>query len=156
MTELRTTSRPSASARRVGYVIAAAVNAVLLWLIHVEPGWDAVPFLTPETPQVLGAIDAALIAGIAVDVVQVAWDPRWLTTVGSLVTTSFGLAAMVRLLQVFPFAFGPGSDWALVVRILLVLGIVGTAIALLVNLVALLRLLGSDARGPRGRRGPGR
>lgn len=156
MTELRTTRRAPASARRVGYVIAAAVNAVLLWLIHGWPGWHAVPFLTPETPQVLGAIDAALIAGIAVAVVQLAWDPRWLTAAGSLVTTAFGLAAMVRLLQVFPFAFGPGFDWALLVRILLVLGIVGTAIALLVNLVALLRLLGSDARGPRGRRGPGR
>jgi hypothetical protein len=123
----------------VGYVIAAAVNVVLLWLIHGWPGWHAVPFLTPETPQVLGAIDAALIAGIAVNAVQVAWDPRRLITVGSLVTTALGLAAMVRLLQVFPFAFGAGFDWALLVRILLVLGIVGTAIALLVDLIALLR-----------------
>jgi hypothetical protein len=131
----------------VGYVIAAAVNAVLLWLIHVEPGWDAVPFLTPETPQVLGAIDAALIAGIAVAVVQLAWDPRWLTTVGSLVTTALGLTAMVRLLRVFPFAFGAGFDWALLARILLVLGIAGTAIALLVNLVTLLRLVGPRTRG---------
>jgi hypothetical protein len=130
----------------VGYVIAAALNVVLLWLIHRWPGWAAVPFLTPETPQVLGAIDAALIAGIAVNAVQVAWDPRWLVAMGSLVTTALGLAAMVRVLQVFPFAFGPGFDWALLARVLLVLGIVGTAIGLVVSLVSMLRLFGSGPR----------
>jgi hypothetical protein len=54
---------------------------------------------------------------------------------------------MVRLLRVFPFAFGAGFDWALLARILLVLGIAGTAIALLVNLVTLLRLVGPRTRG---------
>ena len=39
------------------------------------------------------------------------------------------LAATVRMWQVFPFDFGSSSfDWALLVRILLVLGIVGVVI----------------------------
>lgn len=139
MSQVQTTRRPSAPDRRVGYMIAVGINAVLLWLIHGWPGWDVLPFLTADTPRVLGLIDASLVAGIAVNVVQVAWDPRWLTTVGALVTTAFGLAAMVRVLQVFPFAFGPGFDWALVARILLILGIAGTVIALLVNVVSLFR-----------------
>lgn len=140
MTELATTRRPSAPARKFGYVVAVAINAVLLWLIHGWPGWEAVPFLTPETPQVLGLVDASLAAAIAVNVVQLGWDPRWLVTVGSLVTTAFGLAAMVRMLQVFPFDFGRGSAWSPLARALLILGIAGTSIALLVYLVQLVRV----------------
>lgn len=146
MTELATTThRPSAPARRFGYVFAVAINAVLLWLIHGWPGWQAVPFLTPETTQVLGLVDASLAAAIAVNVVQLGWDPRWLVTLGSLVTTAFGLAAMVRMLQVFPFDFGRGSAWDPLARALLILAIVGTSIALVVYLVQLFRV-----RRPRG------
>jgi hypothetical protein len=146
MTELATTTRrPSAPARRFGYVVAVAINAVLLWLIHGWPGWQAVPFLTPETTQVLGLVDASLAAAIAVNVVQLGWDPRWLVTLGSLVTTAFGLAAMVRMLQVFPFDFGRGSAWDPLARALLILAIVGTSIALVVYLVQLVRV-----RRPRG------
>jgi hypothetical protein len=150
MAQLSVTGRPSASARRFGYVIAVVINAVLLWLIHGRPGWDAVPFLTPETTQVLGAVDASLAVAIAVDVVQFGWDPRWLVTAGSSVTTAFGLWVMVRMLQVFPFDFGGGSAaWEPVARVLLILGIVGTAVALLVQWVQLIRLLRLRSAGTR-------
>ena len=150
MAQLSITRRPSASARRFGYVIAVVINAVLLWLIHGRLGWDAVPFLTPEITQVLGAVDASLAVAIAVNVVQLGWDPRWLVTAGSLVTTAFGLRAMVRMLQVFPFDFGGGSAaWETVARVLLILGIVGTAIALLVQLVQLIGLLRLRGAGTR-------
>lgn len=132
------TTRPTTN-RRLGYVFGALANALLLWLIHVWPGWDAVPFLTGDMTQVLGWIDAALIAGIVVDAVHLVRDPGWLTPAGTLVTTAFGLAAMVRLLQVFPFDLSSG--WATATRVLLVLGVVGSAIGLLAALVSLLRML---------------
>lgn len=136
-TEVR--PRPSAAARRVGFGIAAAINLAMLWLIHVWPGWDAVPFLSGETPRVLGAIDATLIAAVVVNVLQVVWQPRWMAPLSAGVTSAFGLAAMIVVYQVFPFVFTGGVNWALVVRILLILSIVGTAIALLVNVVSLMR-----------------
>jgi hypothetical protein len=70
-----------------------------------------------------------------------------LTAAGGIVTTAIGLAAVVRLLQVFPFDFGDdGSGWALVARIVLWLGIVGPAIGIVVNLVALVRAASAGAQ----------
>ena len=44
-------------------------------------------------------------------------------------TTCAGLAALVRLWPVFPFDFtGTTFDWALTARIVLVVGLAGTAI----------------------------
>ena len=61
---------------------------------------------------------------------------------GDLLTTAIGLAGMIRLLQVFPFAFPAGGfDWALLVRVLLILGAVGTGIAVLVAISTLIRVL---------------
>lgn len=86
------------SSRRAGYAIGAAVNGVLLYLIHVSPGWDVLPFLTPDMSTVLPWIDASLAAGIAVNLVQVVADPEWLRRTGALVISLFGLLATVRLL----------------------------------------------------------
>ena len=46
---------------------------------------------------------------------------------------------MIRLWQVFPFDFADGTAWPVLVRVLLLLGIVGGAIGIVVNLVALVR-----------------
>lgn len=59
--------RPSRASRRVGYVVGAAVNAVLLLAANVRPGWAAVPFLTDDTRLVLGLVNAALVAGLVVN-----------------------------------------------------------------------------------------
>ena len=139
----RTTERRT-TGRRAGYVFGALANALLLWLIHVWPGWETVPFLTGDMTQVLGWVDAALVAGIAVPVVHLVRDPAWLTPAGTLVTTAFGLAAVARLLQIFPFDLSPG--WATAARVLLVLSVIGSAIGLLAALVSLLRVLGVTRR----------
>ena len=61
MTQQLTVPRTS---RRPGYVAGIAVNAVLLWLVHGWPGWEVVPFLTDETPRVLGWVTASLVVGV--------------------------------------------------------------------------------------------
>jgi hypothetical protein len=142
-----TTTRPrgpTASARRVGYLIGALVGAALLFLIDVQPGWHTLPFLTADTAQVLWLVNGSLIAGILANVVYLVRDTPRVTAFCGLVTTTFGLAATVRIWQVFPFDFtGYSFDWALLIRVLLIFGIVGSAIAILVNGVRLLR--GGDA-----------
>ena len=133
------TKRPSTASRRAGYVIAVAINAVLLWLIHAWPGWDAVPFLTADFDTVLWLVDVSILVTIALNLLYLVRDPRRLTAAGAVVTTAVGLAAAVRMLQVFPFDFGDSEFWPVVVRVGLWLAVVGAAIGIIVNLVALVR-----------------
>ena len=137
------TTRPSTASRRAGYVIAAAINGVLLWLIYVWPGWDAVPFLTADFDTVLWLIDLSLVVTIAVNLIYLIRDPRRLTAAGAVVTTAIGLAAAIRMLQVFPFDFGDSDVWPVVFRVLLWVAIIGAAIGIIVNAVIVVR--GRDA-----------
>jgi hypothetical protein len=143
MTQQRTLPGARTAAGSVGWIthlVGALVNAVLLAAVHLWPGWQVVPFLTAETPTVLGAVDAMLLTGIVVQLLLLVPGWGWLTAAGNLVTSVVGLLATVRVLQVFPFAFDGGFDWAPVVRVLLVLGVLGCAIGALVAVVGLIRL----------------
>ncbi|MDV3296332.1 MAG: hypothetical protein LOY01_11050 [Brachybacterium paraconglomeratum] len=141
----RRRSRPDVVARRTGYAVAAAFQVAMLWSVNVWPGWEAVPFLTGETTQVLGIVNASLLVALVLDVLLLAADPPQLKALSDLVTTAVGLAALIALWRVFPFAFADGGfDWALLVRWVLGVGIAGSAVGILVALVDLVR--GSDSR----------
>ena len=129
--------RPSAGARRAGYCIAIAFSAALLFVLNARPGWQAMPFLTSDTGQVLWLVNLSLAAGITANAVYFAYDPPWLRSLGDLVTTGIGLAAVIRIWQVFPFDLPAG--WSAGVRTLLVICIAGSCIALLVQIVTLAR-----------------
>jgi hypothetical protein len=135
------TRSPSVASRRVGYAVAGLLNVGLLYLVNVRPGWQAVPFLTEDTGRVLVLFNLSVIAGLVANAVYLAHDPPWLTSVGGVITTSVGFAALVRLWQVFPFAFDDASfDWPLLVRFVLVIGLVGSVVGVIVQLVSLTRL----------------
>jgi len=139
MTTTMAARRPSAASRRAGYVVAAVINAVLLWLIHVWPGWDAVPFLTADFATVLWLVNLSLVVTIALNLLYVVRDPRWLTAAGAVVTTAIGLAAIVAMMQVFPFDFGDSGFWPVVFRVLLWVALVGSVIGIIANLVIVVR-----------------
>ena len=138
--------RPSTASRRAGYVIAVVINAVLLWLIHVWPGWDVVPFLTADFESVLWLVNLSLIVTIALNLIYLVRDPKWLTATGAIVTTVIGLVAAVRMLQVFPFDFDDSDIWPVVFRVLLWVAIVGSVIGIITNLVTLVRSGGDPGR----------
>jgi len=71
--------------------------------------------------------------------VYLAYDPPWLKSLGDLATTGIGLAAAIRIWQVFPFDLSSG--WSIAVRVLLIVAIAGSCIALAVQAVALARWL---------------
>ena len=129
--------RPSAGARRAGYCIAIAFSAALLIVLNGQPGWQAMPFLTSDAGQVLWLVNLSLAAGIAANVVYLAYDSPWVRSLGDLVTTGIGLAAAIRIWQVFPLALSSG--WSIAVRVLLVVAIAGSCIALVVQIVSLAR-----------------
>jgi hypothetical protein len=138
--------QPSSAARRVGYTVALVLDAVLLGMVNLTPGWEAVPFLTDETPLVLPLVNASIVTGIVVNAVYLLADPRWLKALGDVTQNVVGLAAMVRIWQVFPFAFDDSTlDWALITRWVLAVGVAGSAIGLVVGLVSLVQ----PATGPR-------
>jgi hypothetical protein len=132
--------RHSVGTRRLGYLVGAAVNAILLYLVNVEPTWTALPFLTGDTPQVLALVNAALLMSLLANLVYAADDAPWIKALGDLLTTAVGLAAAVRIWQVFPFSFDDsGFPWEQLTRVLLVVAIVGSVIGIIVNLVSLAR-----------------
>lgn len=144
MTSTARATRPSVAARRFGYGVAVAVNVVFLYLLNVWPGWEVVPFLTPDTRLVLGLVNASIVVNLAVNVVYLLRDDPWLKSLGDIVTLVVGLMALIRIWRVFPFDFGDATfDWALVCRVLLGVAIVGSVIGLVVALVG----FGRNVRG---------
>jgi hypothetical protein len=91
---------------------------------------------------VLPLVNASIIAGIAANAVFILLDPVWLRALGDIVTTSVGLAAMVRLWQVFPFDFTQTFvNLEVVARVVLVVGIAGSVIGIVVAVGRLVRSL---------------
>ncbi|WP_285245542.1 hypothetical protein [Pseudarthrobacter sp. fls2-241-R2A-127] len=134
-----------------GNLGSAVVNALLLYGINIWPGWQVLPFLTAGMARVLDLINASLIAGIVVGVVCVLIRSRVLLAVGNLVALGFSMAAIIRVWEVFPFDFTGGwSGWPVLVRVLLVVGMVGSIIGAVAELVNLVRALAGI--GPRPRR----
>jgi hypothetical protein len=133
--------RPRPAGRRVGYLAVIAVNAALLFVLNGQPGWQAVPFLSSATTQVLGLVNLSLAVGLAVNLVYLAYDPPWLKSLGDLLIAGIGLAVGIRLWQVFPFSFdGSSAWWATAVRVLLVIGIAGCGVSIVAQAVSLGRL----------------
>lgn len=133
-------TRPSPVARRFGYTVAVVVDLALLFVLNQSPGWDVLPFLSDETTEVLGWVNASLLAGAVANLVYVTHDPVWLRAAGEALTTSIGIVAIVRIWQVYPFtADVTGSTWDLVARTVLAVALVGSAIAVVTALVAFAR-----------------
>ena len=132
--------RPSAAARRAGYLAGIVIGAALLFVLNGQPGWQALPFLTSDTSEVIGLVNLSLAVGLAVNLVYVFYDPAWLKSLGDLVTAGIGLAVAIRVWQVFPFAFhGSAAWWSTAVHVLLILAIVGSAITVVVQALSLAR-----------------
>lgn len=140
--------RPGPGRRRFGYLVAVAVNALMLYLVNRSPGWDAVPFLTEETPEVLGLVNASIVAGIGANAVYLLRDPEWLRALGDVVTTAIGLAALIAIWQVWPLDLATG--WDLLARWMIGIGIAGSVIGIVVAVVRFVRALSASPSGPAG------
>ena len=137
-------AHPHTGAHRVGHVVAVLVNLLILYLVNVRPGWDAVPFLTPETTQVLPWVNASLWVTVVAESLYVAWDTGWFRALGDIVTTSVGLAAIVKVWDVFPLDVSSG--WEVAARVVLLLAAFGSLVGIGVALARLIRSLAASGR----------
>ena len=133
---------PGQLSRRIGYTLAIVLDVVLLVLVNDAPGWQALPFLTEDFAAVLWLVNASIVAAVLANAVYVVHDPPWGRALGDVVTTSVGLAALVQLWQVFPFAFAQTSvDLDLVARWVLAIGIAGSVVGIVAGAARLVRAL---------------
>lgn len=122
-----------------GYLGSVLVNAIIFYVINVRPGWEAAPFLTPDTAQVIGLVNASIIAAVVAYLVYVVVDARPIRALGGIVTSAIALATAVQIWQVFPFDFTDSSfDWTIVTRGVLVAAIVGTIVGIIASALMLL------------------
>ena len=107
--------RAPGQGRRAGYVIAVAINAVMLWIAHQLLDWGWPRFLTEDFEELLPVITWSLVASIVVNALFVVADPPWFKALCNVVTSAISLAVAVRTWQVFPFDFCPtpstGRRW---------------------------------------------
>lgn len=130
----------SRGARSFGYLVAAAINAALIFVVNNLLEWDVLPWLTADFERVVGILSLSLGASVVANLAFAAYDAPWFKSVGQIAMAGFGFAATVRLFQVFPFDFSAYDfNWGLVARVLLIAAMVGIGISVLVELGKLVR-----------------
>ena len=137
-------ARGEPSGRRLGYVIAIAINLLVLWIVHSVANWG-LSFITASWPQVIWAFNLSIGATIVANTAFLVYDGAWFKHLVQMVLNLLGIVVIVTLFRVFPFDFG--SEWVnQLARLALVLGLLGTVIAVIVEFVSLLRAV---TRSPR-------
>lgn len=132
--------------RRFGYLVASAINGVMLWVAHQLLGWGWPGFLTDAFDLALGLVTASLIAGIVVNLGLAVHHRGRARALADLATAAFALAVGLRMWAVFPFDFaGYATDWSGPMRVALGVGIAATGIAIIANLVKLVGGSADDA-----------
>lgn len=131
--------------RRIGYVVAILVNLFVYGLINVWPGWAALDFVTPAAEEVVPLINLSLGVAILCNAVYLFADGTRIKALGQLVSAAVSMVVTLAVLDVFPFDFsGYAFPWEWLVRFVLVIAVIGSGVAMLVNLWRLIR-------GPRAR-----
>ena len=116
------------------------MNAVGLWVTRrlLEWGWPR--FLTDDFEQLLPILTVSFVAGMVVNALFVVADPPRFKALCNVVTSVISLVVAVRTWQVFPFDFSSYAfDWTWVARVLIVIAAVGSGIAVVANLIGLVR-----------------
>ena len=135
--------RPSLASRRFGYALSVAINVVLIYLLNEWPGWQSLNFVTGDADLVVPVINASMVIVIVANGLYLIADPRWLRAIGEAVTAAVSFIAITVVLEVFSFDFsGLYFDWEMLVRVMLVLGLVGSAVSIIANVVTLTQEVG--------------
>ena len=122
--------------RMTDYIFAVIFNIAFLVVMNKVPDWNIV-FITDSFPDVLWALNTSIAVSLAGNLILIFFHPRFLHHLLTAVFSVFGILATSVLLSVFPFEFAElVGEWLnILVRIVLIVGIVGSAIGVVVNVV---------------------
>jgi hypothetical protein len=142
--------RASVGARRFGYTVAVAINLVMLVVVNNILDWGWLPFLTEEFASLIWLFNVSLTATILANLVYMVYDPVWFKSFTQIGLNLISMIVLLRMLQVFPFDFSAYEfDWEPVARFVLILGLIGTGIGIIVEVVNLVRRVsGGQAQAP--------
>jgi uncharacterized membrane protein YidH (DUF202 family) len=125
---------------RFGYVVAIAVNAVMLVIVNNILEWGWAPFLTDDFAQILWLLDLSFLGAIVVNAIYLGYDPPWFKSVSQIALGVISMAVAIRTFQVFPFDFsGYQFNWEPLARFVIVLTMVGVGISIVVETAKLVR-----------------
>jgi hypothetical protein len=126
--------------KRSGYVIAIVINLIMMFVANNILSWGWFPFLTDDFTSLLPLINISLAATILANVCYLAFDPAWFKSLTQIGLNLISLIVSIRFYQVFPFDFSTSQfNWETVTRVVIILAIVGTGIAIVVESVKLIR-----------------
>ena len=135
------------SARRVGYAALIGINILAFWIVHNLLDWGWPPFLTSDFEQLLWLIDISIAFNVLFSVIYMWFDPAWFQAATQVVVNAIALILSIKTLQVFPFDFSRYDfNWGALAQGILILGIVGSAIGIITELVKLARAAGGEAK----------
>lgn len=129
---------------RFGHLVAAAFAVAGLYVANNLLDWDILPFLTDDFDRVLPLVNLSFGANLAISLVRLVHPRKWLVALTEPVGIIFGLPALVRTWQVFPFEFDSWFPWELTFRVVLVIAIAGSIIGIIVGVI---RLVAGLTRG---------
>ena len=105
-------------------------------VVNKIPDWN-IAFITQAFPDILWAVNTSMAVSLAGNLILIFFHPRFLHHLLNAVFAIFGILATSVILSVFPFDFSVVvGDWLnILVRIVLIVGIVGSAIGTVVHIV---------------------
>lgn len=124
--------------RIIGYVVAIAINIVVLWILSKLPDWDF-KFLTEKYVDVLSIVELSLYVGIGGNILLIVCDTQWFKGIIQIIINIVSFIAALAIYRVFPFDFGAvNQNWLTIfIKVFLIVVMVGIAIGAIVEFVKL-------------------
>jgi hypothetical protein len=138
-TQIHVTPELKASAKHLGYGIAVVINIVMLIVVLKILDWGWLSFLTDEFVEVVPWIALSLVASIIVNLIYQFNDTVLVKSTGQIGTNLISIFVTYQVFRVFPFDFSAFDfDPGTVVRVVLILAMVGSAIGVFVEAMKLM------------------
>ena len=118
------------------YIPSVICNIVLIIVVNKIPDWNIV-FITESYPDILRAVNMTLIVHLVGNFILIFIHPLFTHHLANAVFSVFSLIAAWVIFSVFPFDFSEivGSWLDTVIRVCMIIGIVGSAVSIVVHLV---------------------
>ena len=118
------------------YIPSIIFNIIILIVLNKIPDWNIV-FITESYPDILRAVNTSLIVHIVGNLILIFIHPLVIHHLANAVFSIFSLIAAWVILSVFPFDFSEivGNWLNTVIRVCLIVGVVGSAISIVVHVV---------------------